>query len=454
VAQSRDPAPVHRVALDTKIIESASTPPFEGPLTLSTYLFCFDNVTPPPTYPAYVEVALYQGKGVDFNYVWTVTAAATEIEYPEYPIQGAAIFETDMVVYDYSGQVVVVGFWIEGGPPGSPLRLAVMATLGKEPGAPAESVQSSAPRVVTGAYRVRSSQPTEHAHKDLGMRHTYRPSERPLHTISAEGGGLLPEGTIGGVIVGPLNVTSFLFCAVNQNEWVRPGFNTLVMDLRSLGIGTVWAVNADVTELVPPDTTWTGDATFTTLGVQLDIRNQRAFVHCRLDWGAALPVAVMMTLGYFPEPHAEGRGNVQEAAITQPDRPPENHDVTLPITSANAPLATPTYTWITGVHGPWQQAGYLFGFANPDQSNWANPGLNVFTIDLTGLNLGTVWTVNADVVELLSADFPEPHIGDARFETFGTTYNFPAQVASVTFWMDWDNPLPVGIMTNIGFTSP
>ena len=78
--------------------------------------------------------------------------------------------------------------------------------------------------------------------------------------------------------------------------------------------------------------------------------------------------------------------------------------------------------------------------------------MNVFSIGLLGLELGAfVHTVNAWVCEQLSVDYPEAHIGDADFFTIGTTLDFDTQVVSVTFYMDWDSPLPVVIMTNLGY---
>jgi hypothetical protein len=138
-------------------------------------------------------------------------------------------------------------------------------------------------------------------------------------------------------------------------------------------------------------------------------------------------------------------------AMTQPERLPENQEVTLLTTSAQAPLTTPRFTPVTGRVGPWSGGGFLICFNNPDQSNWAKPGLNVFSVDFNGFLPGKVDTINGYVTELQSADWPFPHMGDALFYTLGITLDFASQVASVTFFMAWNSPLPVGIMANIGF---
>lgn len=305
MAQSPDPARVHRVTPDAKGTELASkaSSGAMGPLTLEAYLFSFDAPRQPPAYPAQLAVAIYPGRGVDLSLVFTVTAAATEIQYPEYPTQTGARFLTNHLGYEQPrqagenppGQAIGVGFGIEG-QPNSPLRFGIMATFGKQAPAPApaEPVPPSAPPVLRAAYRVVDRQPLMvDVYKDLNSRPPHRRTKRPLHAISAQGGE-----PIGAVISGPFKVTNYLFCSANENQWLRPGFNTLWMDLRELGIGTVWTVNAAVSELAPPDHARTGDALFFTLGAQLDMRNQRAFVYCYLDWKAALPVAVMMTIGY------------------------------------------------------------------------------------------------------------------------------------------------------------
>lgn len=102
-----------------------------------------------------------------------------------------------------------------------------------------------------------------------------------------------------------------------------------------------------------------------------------------------------------------------------------------------------------GVYGPWFVGGYLFCFAEPDQ--WAYPGGNFFTIDLNGLDLGTAWTVTADVTELIPPS--TPHIGDASITSNGVTLNQPEQRALVIFDLEWGSSLPVAIMMNIGCTA-
>lgn len=98
-------------------------------------------------------------------------------------------------------------------------------------------------------------------------------------------------------ILGPFKVTDYLFCSTRPDQWAQPGLNSLTIDLGPLGI-TPWSVSASVTELSPPSTPWQGDANFQTLGVQLNQPDRFAIVHCDLEWGAPLPVAVMMTIGY------------------------------------------------------------------------------------------------------------------------------------------------------------
>jgi hypothetical protein len=312
MAQSPDPARVHRVTLDAKGTELASKALYEatGPLTLKAYLLYFDEIPRPPvSYPASIGFGIFPGPGLDLVPVLTVTAAATEIQYPNYPIQGTARFLTTHVGYEQPetaistwppnyNQALELGCTIEG-QPDLPLRLGFMVTFGirPQPASAAESLQSSAPLVRRAAYRVAERQPPmAEALKDL----TSRPlglTERLLHAKSA-GGGFLAEDQISRGIFGPFSVTNVLFCSVNENQWVRPGFNTLMIDLQELGIGTVWTVNADVSELAPPASPRTGRASFWTLGAQLDHRSQRAFVYCYLEWDAALPAAVMMTIGY------------------------------------------------------------------------------------------------------------------------------------------------------------
>jgi hypothetical protein len=136
--------------------------------------------------------------------------------------------------------------------------------------------------------------------------------------------------------------------------------------------------------------------------------------------------------------------------MAQPEWSREDQEVTLPTSmSANVHLTTPRP--VTGGVGPWSGGGFLICFNNPDQSNWANLGLNIFSIDLSSLNLGLVNTINGYVTELQGVDSPYPHMGDAVFHTFGITFDFASQVASVTFFMVWDSPLPVGVMANLGF---
>jgi hypothetical protein len=101
-----------------------------------------------------------------------------------------------------------------------------------------------------------------------------------------------------GFILGPFNVTSFVFCSTRPDQWAQPGFNTLTIDLQPLGLGTPWTVSASVTELSPPGTPTTGAATFETLGAQLNQPGQQAVVYCNLDWPQPLPVAVTLTIGH------------------------------------------------------------------------------------------------------------------------------------------------------------
>lgn len=117
-------------------------------------------------------------------------------------------------------------------------------------------------------------------------------------------------------------------------------------------------------------------------------------------------------------------------------------------------MTTPRFTPITGPrNGPWPGGAFLICFNNSDQSNWAKPNFNIFSIDLNGLGLGgdKVHAINGYITELQSVDYPYPHMGDAIFYTSGTTLDFATQVATVTFFMFWDSPLPVGFMANVGF---
>ncbi len=98
-------------------------------------------------------------------------------------------------------------------------------------------------------------------------------------------------------ILGPFKVTDYVFFSTRPDQWVQPGFNSLTIDLRPLGI-MPWTVSASVTELSPPSTPWQGDANFQTLGVQLNQPDRFATVFCDLEWPAPLPVAVMLTIGY------------------------------------------------------------------------------------------------------------------------------------------------------------
>jgi len=98
-------------------------------------------------------------------------------------------------------------------------------------------------------------------------------------------------------ILGPFDVTDYVFCSTQPDEWAQPGLNALTIDLRPLGIKP-WTVSASVTELSPPSTAWQGSANFQTLGAQLNQPDQLATVFYELDWSSPLPVAVMMTIGY------------------------------------------------------------------------------------------------------------------------------------------------------------
>ncbi len=133
--------------------------------------------------------------------------------------------------------------------------------------------------------------------------------------------------------------------------------------------------------------------------------------------------------------------------MTQPYQPSDAHEVTLS-SAGEAGMLSPENPPAAGIYGPWNVAGFLFFFADRDQ--WAQPGFNLFTIDLQGLDLGAQ-TVTADVTELIPP--AQPHIGDAMFETKGVMFDALNQFVSVEFFLDWGSPLPVAIMMNIGFTA-
>jgi hypothetical protein len=129
--------------------------------------------------------------------------------------------------------------------------------------------------------------------------------------------------------------------------------------------------------------------------------------------------------------------------------PSKYHEVTWRASGTEAGPVPREKLQAAGVHGPWFVGGWLFCFADPEY--WAYPGGNIFTIDLSGLNLGTPWTVTADVTELLPP--ATPHIGDATFIPNGVTLNQPEQLAFVYFDLEWGSSLPVAIMMNIGCTA-
>jgi hypothetical protein len=133
------------------------------------------------------------------------------------------------------------------------------------------------------------------------MARSYDPSKYHEFTGRVTSGktGPIPreERSVTGTLLGPLTVTTFLFCSTQPDQWAQPGYNTLTIDLSPLGI-TPWTVSASVTELSPPSTPWQGYASFQTLGVQLNQPDQFVSVYCSLQYGSPLPVALMMTIGH------------------------------------------------------------------------------------------------------------------------------------------------------------
>jgi hypothetical protein len=103
---------------------------------------------------------------------------------------------------------------------------------------------------------------------------------------------------------------------------------------------------------------------------------------------------------------------------------------------------------VTGTFvGPFTVTTFLFCSTQPDQ--WAQPGYNTLTIDLSPLGI-TPWTVTASVSELSPPDTPWQ--GDAYFQTLGAQLNQPEQFVSVYCLLQYGSPLPVAVMMTIGHT--
>lgn len=80
----------------------------------------------------------------------------------------------------------------------------------------------------------------------------------------------------------------------------------------------------------------------------------------------------------------------------------------------------------------------------------AQPGSNLVDIDLASLGIGTPWMVSAYATEIT---FPNtPHIGAAIIQTVGVRLDQQAMLAVVEFDLQSNSPVPVGLMTFIGFT--
>jgi hypothetical protein len=130
-------------------------------------------------------------------------------------------------------------------------------------------------------------------HQTLGVGFSYE-WDSPLHVgVMLTAASPIPIANC----LGPFKVNDWLFCSAQPDEWAQPGLNSLTIDLSLLGIEP-WTVSASVTELIGPRTPWQGTANFRTLGVQLNQPDRLATVFCDQDGPAALPVAVMMTIGY------------------------------------------------------------------------------------------------------------------------------------------------------------
>jgi hypothetical protein len=103
---------------------------------------------------------------------------------------------------------------------------------------------------------------------------------------------------------------------------------------------------------------------------------------------------------------------------------------------------------ITGfLLGPFTVTTFLFCSTRPDE--WAQPGYNTLTIDLSPLGI-TPWTVSASVTELSPPSTPWQ--GYASFQTLGVQLNQPDQFVSVYCSLQYGSPLPVAVMMTIGHT--
>jgi hypothetical protein len=80
----------------------------------------------------------------------------------------------------------------------------------------------------------------------------------------------------------------------------------------------------------------------------------------------------------------------------------------------------------------------------------AQPGSNLVDIDLASLGIGTPWMVSASATEVILPN--TPHIGAAVIQTVGVRLDQQAGLAVVEFDLQWNWPLPVSLMTFVGFT--
>jgi hypothetical protein len=81
---------------------------------------------------------------------------------------------------------------------------------------------------------------------------------------------------------------------------------------------------------------------------------------------------------------------------------------------------------------------------------FAQPGTNIFTINMTNLD-AVLWVVTASATEVLPAD-GTPHAGDALYRTWSVQLDQHGNFIRIAFDVFWTSPLASGVMIWLGVT--
>lgn len=139
--------------------------------------------------------------------------------------------------------------------------------------------------------------------------------------------------------------------------------------------------------------------------------------------------------------------------MTQPRDPSTFHRMTADTKGAKLIRPKPGKAVPTepGVVGPVSDFG---GWFIPSPPYLAYPGYNTVTIPfatLPGIGaVGTPWIVSGFVTEIIPPN--TPHVGAALISTLGIQMDQAAEFASAFYILQWQWPLPVGLMLILGVT--